>query len=59
MEILLSTGADVEVVGGAFETAIGACMLSITLNPDIIQMLLERMKAIHLDDDRILSWTLR
>ena len=57
MEILLSIGADVEVVGGALKIAIGGCMLSITPNPDFIQILLERVKAIYPDVDRIPNWT--
>ena len=59
VEMLLNAGADVESVGGAFKTAMGACMQSITPNPDIIQMLLERVERINPDVDWTMGWTLR
>lgn len=59
VEILLNAGADVESVGGAFRTAMGACMQSMTPHPDIIQMLLERVKKIHPDVDWTVGWVLR
>lgn len=58
-EILLNAGADVEAVGGAFRTAIGASMQSVTPNPDIIQMLLERVEKVHPDVDWTVGWVLR
>lgn len=58
-EILLNAGADVQAVGGAFRTAMGACMQSITPNPGIIQMLLERVEKVHPDVDWTIGWVLR
>ncbi len=59
VEILLNAGADVEAVGGAFQTAMGACMQSRTLNPGIIQLLLESIETIHPDVEWIFGWALR
>ena len=59
VKILLNAGADVEAVGGAFRTAMGACMQSITPNPDIIQMLLQRVEQVHPDVDWNIGWVLR
>ena len=59
VEILLNAGADVEAVGGGFKTALGASMNSITPDPVIIQMLLERVEKVHPDVDWIVGWALR
>jgi ankyrin repeat protein len=59
VEILLNAGADVEAVGGAFKTAMGACMQSRTPNPGIIQILLESVETVHPDIDWIVGWVLR
>lgn len=59
VEILLNAGADVAAVGGAFITAMGACMQSETPNPDIIQMLLESVDILHPDVEWNVGWVLR
>ena len=59
LKILLNAGADVKAVGGAFETAMGACMRSTWPNPSIIQMILERFDEVHPEVDRNFGWTLR
>ena len=59
VEILLNAGADVEAVGGAFKTAMGASMHSITPSHAIIQMLLERVEKVHPDVDWTVGWALR
>lgn len=59
VKILLNAGADVKAIGGAFETAMGACMHSTLPNPSIIQMILERFDEVHPDVDPIFGWALR
>ena len=59
VEMLLNAGSDAEAVGGAFKTAIGACMQSWNPNPGIIQLLLERVETIHPDVEWIIGWVLR
>ena len=59
VEILVNAGADVEAVGGAFKTAMGACMHSESPNPDIIQILVESVERIPPDFEWIFGWVLR
>ena len=59
VDILLDAGADVEAVGGAFKTAMGACMQSKTPDLGIIQMLLSNVEKLHPNVDWIVGWVLR
>ena len=59
VKILLNAGADVKAVGGAFETAMGACMHSAWPNPNIIQMILERFDEVHPNVNWISGWAFR